>query len=133
MEPYIVLLYFSAAFDRVSHCGLLFKLKSIGVGGRVLSICREFLSNLRKRVVDDGATSEWIQMVSGVPLKYVGFLFCLSFTPVKCLRWWRTDYMNMLITPHYQQIFASQQTDLLLLPPLTGTWLGCRSGAITCA
>ena len=28
-------------------------------------------------------------------------------------------------------VFASQQTDLLLLPPLTGTWLGFRSGAIT--
>ena len=39
MESYIVRLKFSAAFDRASHCGLLFKLKSIGVGGSVLSIC----------------------------------------------------------------------------------------------
>ena len=31
MESYIVQLDFSAAFDRVSHSGLLFKLKSIGV------------------------------------------------------------------------------------------------------
>ena len=38
MEFYIVQLEFSAAFDRVSHSGLLFKLKSIGVGGCVLSI-----------------------------------------------------------------------------------------------
>ena len=29
------------------------------------------------------------------------------------------------------QLFASQQTDLLLLPPLTGTWLGFMSGKIT--
>ena len=45
MESYIVHLDFSAAFDRVSHSGHLFKLKSIGAGGSVLSICREFLSN----------------------------------------------------------------------------------------
>ena len=43
---------YSAAFDRVSHSGLLFKLKSIGVGGSVLSICTE---------------SESISMTSGVP------------------------------------------------------------------
>ena len=39
MESYIVQLDFSAAFDRVSHGDLLFKLKSIGVGGSVLFIC----------------------------------------------------------------------------------------------
>ena len=35
------------------------------------------------------------------------------------------------MTPQNWQLFGSQQTDLLLLPPLTGTWLGFRSGAIT--
>ena len=49
MESCIVRLDFSAAFDRVSHSGLLLKSKSIGVGGSVLSICREFLSNRRQR------------------------------------------------------------------------------------
>ena len=58
-------------------------------------------------------------------------LFCSSFKRVKCLSWWRTDYMPMLMTPHYWQLFASQQRDLLLLPPLTGIWLPFRSGAIT--
>ena len=67
MESYIVQLDFNVALDRVSHSGLSFKLKSIGVGGSVLSICREFLSNRRQRVVVDGATSEWIPIVSGVP------------------------------------------------------------------
>ena len=66
MESYVVQLDFSVAFDRVSHSGLLFKLKSIGVGGSVLSICREFLSNRRQRVMVDGATSEWIPIVSDV-------------------------------------------------------------------
>ena len=67
MEPYIAQLDFNAVFDRVSYSGLLFKLKSIGVGGSVLSIWREFLFNHRQRVVVDGATSEWIPRVFGVP------------------------------------------------------------------
>ena len=67
MESYIVQLDFSAAFDRVSHSGLLFKLKSIGVGGSVLSICAQFLSDRRQRVVVDGAASEWTPIISGVP------------------------------------------------------------------
>ena len=58
MESYIVQLNFSAAFDRVSNSGLLFKSKSIAVGGSVLSICREFPSNRRQRALVDGATSE---------------------------------------------------------------------------
>ena len=33
----------------------------------MLSICREFLFNHKQRVVVDGATSEWIPTVSGVP------------------------------------------------------------------
>ena len=48
MESYVVQLDFSAAFDRVSHSSLLFKLVTLPLlGGSVLSICREF-SNRRK-------------------------------------------------------------------------------------
>ena len=67
IDSYIVQLDLSSAFDRVSHSGLLLKLKYIGVGDSVLSICREFLSNRRQRVVVDGATSESILIASGVP------------------------------------------------------------------
>ena len=67
MESNIIQLDFSATFDRVSQSGLLFKLKSIGVGGSVLSICTEFLSDRRQRVVVDDAASEWIPIISGVP------------------------------------------------------------------
>ena len=51
----------------MSYSGLLFRLKSIGIGDNVQSICMEFLSNRRQRVVADGATSEWTPIVSGVP------------------------------------------------------------------
>ena len=66
-ESSIVHLDFSAAFDRVSHSGLVFELKSIGVGGSALSISTEFLSHRRQRVVDGGAVSEWIPIISGMP------------------------------------------------------------------
>ena len=58
MASYIVQLDFSAALDRVSHSGLLFKLKPIGEDRSVLSICKELLCNRRQRVVVDGAASE---------------------------------------------------------------------------
>ena len=67
MESCIVQLDFSVAFDRVSHSGFSFKLKAIGVGGSVLSICRQFFSNRRQRIVVDGATRKWIPIVLGVP------------------------------------------------------------------
>ena len=44
MESYIVQLDFSAAFDRVRHNGLLFKLESIGIGA-VFCPFIEFLSD----------------------------------------------------------------------------------------
>ena len=102
MESYIEQLDFSDAFDRVSHSGLLFKFKSIGVGGSVLSISREFLSNHRQQVVVDGAS-----IGSGFPsfLAYqrevCWVLVCLSHLSEKGLSWWRTDYMPVLMTPHY--------------------------------
>ena len=86
----------------MSHSGLLFKLKSIGVGGSVMSICREFLSNRRQRVVVDDATSEWVQIVSGVPQGSVlGPLLFIFYTtemfelvePIQCA------YVPMLMTP----------------------------------
>ena len=46
---------------------------------------------------------------------------CLSNIPAKYLSWLRTNYLPMLMTPHYRQLSASKHTDLLLLPPLTGT------------
>ena len=45
IESNSIQLDFSAAFDRVSHSGLYFKLKSVCVGDSVLFICTEFLSD----------------------------------------------------------------------------------------
>ena len=66
-EAIIVQIDFSAAFDRVNHQGILFNLCSVGVGGSVLSVLTQFLSNQSQYVAVDGCRSKLVNMVSGVP------------------------------------------------------------------
>ena len=50
-EARIVQIDFSAAVDRVTNLGILYKLCSVGIGGSVLSILTQFLSNLLQQVI----------------------------------------------------------------------------------
>ena len=56
----------SAAFDRVSHSGLLYKLQDVGVGGAVFDVIAGSLRGRAQRVVVDGIRSENVRVVSGV-------------------------------------------------------------------
>ena len=58
---------FSAAFDRVNHLGIFYKLCSVGIGGSVLSILAQFLSNRSQQVIVDGCRSKLVNVVSRVP------------------------------------------------------------------
>ena len=58
---------FSAAFDRVNHLDILYKLCSVGVGGSVLSILTQLLSNRSQHVMVYGCRSKLVNVVSGVP------------------------------------------------------------------
>ena len=49
IEGRLVQLNFTAAFDRVSRCYLLYKLSSIGIGGQFFFIVSQFLSDKRQR------------------------------------------------------------------------------------
>ena len=53
-EARIVQIDFSAAFDRVNHQGIQYKLCSVGIGGSVLSILTQFLSNQSQHVMVNG-------------------------------------------------------------------------------
>ena len=57
----------SASFDRVNHQDFLNRLCSVGIGGSVLSILTQFLSNRSQRVIVDGCRSKLVNVVSGVP------------------------------------------------------------------
>ena len=66
-EARIVQIDFSAAFDRVNHLGILYKLCSVGIGGSILSILTQFLSNQSEQVMLDGCRSNLVKVASGVP------------------------------------------------------------------
>ena len=61
-----VILDISKAFDKVWHDGLIFKLKSYGVEGELLSLLKNYLQNREQRVVLNGQTSGWRKIDSGV-------------------------------------------------------------------
>ena len=80
-EARIVQIDFSAAFDRANHQGILYWLCSVIIGGSVLSILTQFLSNRSQHVMVDGCRSNLVDVVSGVPHGSVlGLLLFLLYT-----------------------------------------------------
>ena len=65
-EAKIVRIDFSAAFERVNHQGILYKLCSVGSGGSGLSILIQFLSNRSQQVMVDGCLNKLVYVISGV-------------------------------------------------------------------
>ena len=74
-EARVVQIDFSPAFDRVNHLGILYKLCSVGIGGSVLSILTEFLSNQSQQFMVDlysAMERPWICTVQwSVPGRYI--------------------------------------------------------------
>ena len=66
-EDRIVQIDFRAASDRVNHQGILYRLSSVGIGGSVLSVLTQILSNRTQYVLVDGCRSKLVNVVSGVP------------------------------------------------------------------
>ena len=62
-----IFLDISKAFDKVWHEGLLYKLKTYGIEGQLLSLLANYLENREQRVVLNGQKSEWRKIKSGVP------------------------------------------------------------------
>ncbi len=62
-----IYLDFKKAFDKVSHNGLLAKLKSLGVDGNAWKWIREYLSNRKQMVTVNGNHSSIVSVTSGVP------------------------------------------------------------------
>ena len=56
----------SKAFDEVWHESLLFKLKSYGISRPLLSLLKSVLANRFQRVVLNGQSSCWKEILTGV-------------------------------------------------------------------
>ena len=65
-EAQIAQIDFGAVFDRVNHLGIFYKLCSAGIGGSVLSMLTQFLSNQSQQLMVDGCRSKLVNVVSGV-------------------------------------------------------------------
>ena len=63
----IIYLDFRKAFDVVPHTRLLTKLEAYGVCGNLLQWIRNFLVGRKQRVVLNGCSSTWSNVLSGVP------------------------------------------------------------------
>ena len=66
-EIAIIFLDISKAFDRVWHAGLLFKLKSYGITGKLLQWLQSYLTGRKQCVVIEGVSSQWRDIQAGVP------------------------------------------------------------------
>ena len=72
----------SKAFDKVWHKGLLLKLKQNGINCHLLRILENFLNERKQRVVLNGQTSSWSDVLAGVTqgsiLGPLLFLICIN-------------------------------------------------------
>ena len=58
---------FMKAFDKVSHTRVIDKLQYYGIRNPVLGWIKSFLRNRHQRVIINGETSDWKEVLSGVP------------------------------------------------------------------
>ena len=80
-ESCAISLDFSAAFDRINHSALIYRLRLMGIGGSLLSVILNFVSNRTQRVHVDGYLGRSSQVMSGVPQGSVlGPLLFILFT-----------------------------------------------------
>ena len=57
----------SKVFNKVWHKGLIFKLKSYSVDGSLLKLMENYLTGCQQRVILNGWTSAWKNILTGVP------------------------------------------------------------------
>ena len=85
-EARIVRIDFGAAFDRVNHLGILYKLYSVGIGCSVLSILTQFLSNRSQHVMVDGCRSKLVNVLENKLIGYADDYTLMAVLPSQGVR-----------------------------------------------
>ena len=76
----VIYLDFKKAFDSVSHCKLLLKLRSCGIAGKLFNWFKAYLTNRHQYVRINDSCSESLPVLSGVPQgSILGPLFFVLF------------------------------------------------------
>ena len=76
-ESRAIALDISKAFDKVWHAGLLLKLSSYGISGKVFATIKSFLCNRSFKVVINGECSESIGINAGVPPSFSSWSYSI--------------------------------------------------------
>ena len=125
----VVFLDFQKAFDTVPHHRLLHKLGAYGVNNQVLRWLKNFLCFRRQRVLLDGESSDWYDVVSGVPqgsvLGPLLFIIYVNDIPdhVNCASQMFADDLKIYRTIHDLNDSLMLQNDLNILAAWSKDWL----------
>ena len=76
----LVFLDISKAFDKVWHEGLLFKIKRLGITGKLLDWLKDYITDRHQKVVLNGVSSNLRYLTSGVP-QGLPWGHCYSLSP----------------------------------------------------
>ena len=117
------------AFDSVPHQRLILKLERLGITGNLLRWIKNFLSERKQRVVLNGISSDWTDVISGVPqgsvLGPILFILYVNDLPDKVKSYCKTFADD---TKLYKEIdnlkdYEDLQDDIYELCRWTTKWL----------
>lgn len=124
-----VFIDFSRAFDSVWHTGLLYKLASLGLSGKLLRWLQEYLSGRSFKVFYQGATSSTRPIISGVPqgsiLSPILYSVMTSDLPKLDniqLTEYADDIMYYVSKPSFEQARSTMQKQIDSLQRWTKKW-----------
>lgn len=129
-EVRVVFCDISKAFDRVWHVGLIHKLRSAGVTGKILDWFKSYLTDRQQRVVLPGVASDWAYIRAGVPQGSVlgPLLFLLYINDIvndigANIRLFADDTSLFIIVENPVTAAVSLNADLSRISNWANTWL----------
>ena len=120
----------TAAFDRVWHKGLIYKMYNIGVHGNLLLWFEDYLSNRHQRVVYNGVSSHWCKINAGVPqgsvlgpLLFLIFINDLPDIVESSVRLFADDTTLFVIADDLEEATLTLNGDLYAIQVWAEQWL----------